>query len=414
MTSYRNILICVLASGCWYGVLCASGGPSWTPSETQVLQSLRLKPPEIADPLEEARAVLGQRLFWEKRLSASGNRSCATCHKPRFGWSDGRALPRGAGLRHTPTLWNVASNAWFFWDGRTHSLAAQALHPIESLVELKGHRQSVARLMASDDVLRPAYEQAFGRVPAQEATPSYFAEVDTVFANVGRALAAFQRRIVSANSPFDRFADAVARNHAPPADFSVSAQRGLKLFLGRANCVRCHNGPAFSDGAFHNTGLASAQEEQLSPPSLRSPTNGLSSAVLALSRHSPDELERLARDRLARGEFKTPTLRNIAETAPYMHDGRFSTIREVLTYYSTLEGASFEAFGVTAAIQPLHLTEPEVDDLSEFLKALTGTLADSRWALPPPFGGRSSGIDSRESGASDSAGRSSVQPGETH
>jgi cytochrome c peroxidase len=394
----------------------ASGGPAWTPADTRVLHSLRLRPPEIADPLEEARAMLGQRLFWEKRLSGSGNRSCATCHNPRLGWSDGRPLPRGGGLRHTPTLWHVASNAWFFWDGRTDSLAAQALHPIESLVELRGHRQSVARLVASDDVLRLAYEQAFGRVPPlTDAAHSYEADVDLVFANVGRALAAFQQRIVSTNSPFDRYVEAVGRNAAPPVDFAASAQRGLRLFLGRANCIRCHNGPAFSDGTFHNTGLASAQDEDMIGTLLRPASTRPSPAILALTRHSPDELELLARGRRARGEFKTPTLRNIAETAPYMHDGRFSTLREVLAYYSTLEAASFEAFRVTAPIQPQHLSQPEADDVIEFLKALTGTLAEPRWAMPPPFGRRSSGIDSRESGASDSAGaRSNVEPGETH
>ncbi len=162
-------------------------------------------------------------------------------------------------------------------------------------------------------------------------------------------------------------------------DFSAPAQRGLRLFLGRANCVRCHNGPSFSDGTFHNTGLASAQEEDLSGTPSRPGSTRLSPAILALTRHSSDELELLARARRARGEFKTPTLRNIAETAPYMHDGRFGTLRQVLAYYSTLDRASFEAFGVINPIRPLHLSEAEADDLIEFLKALTGTLTEPRW-----------------------------------
>jgi cytochrome c peroxidase len=333
---------------------------------------------------EDPQAILGRLLFWDPRLSASGDRSCATCHNPRLGWSDGRPLPRGGGLRHTPTLWNVSSNQWFFWDGRSDSLAAQALHPIESPRELKGHRQSVARLIAADPDLRMAYERGFGRVPPlQEAAPSYRSEIDIVFANVGRALGVFERQLVSTNSPFDRFAEAIARHDAPPAEFSLAAQRGLKLFIGRSGCVRCHKGPSFSDGEFHNTGLARSQDEAMLGPASATVRKESSPAMLALNGHSAEELGQLARGRRSRGEFKTPTLRNIAETAPYMHDGRFSTLREVVTYYSTLEGASFAAFGVTPPIRPLRLSEREIDDLVAFLKSLTGSLADPRWRMRP-------------------------------
>ncbi len=356
----------------------------WSASDARLVRSLRAPSVTADDGVADDQAILGQLLFWEKRLSRTGGRSCASCHNPRHGWSDGRTLPRGRGLRHTPTLWNVASNEWFFWDGRADSLAAQALDPIESVLELRGHRDAVAKLMTADQNLRTSYERAFGRAPVlHEGSASYASDIDRVFANVGRALAAFERRIVSTNSPFDRFAEGFARDEGPPADFSLAAQQGLKLFIGRAGCIRCHKGPSFSDGEFHNTGLASAEEER-SFGGVSGETGTRSSpAVQALSRHSPDERERLARGRRTRGEFKTPTLRNIAETGPYMHDGRFATLREVLTYYSTLSDASFDQFGVKPPIQPLHLSEGELDDLVEFLKSLTGSLADRRWGAQP-------------------------------
>lgn len=364
-------------------VMGTTAGVSWTPSETALIQSLSAPNGEAKeDDGAQREARFGQLLFWDKRLSGSGARSCASCHNPRFGWSDGRRLPRGGGQRHTPTLWNVASNEWFFWDGRSDSLAAQALHPIESSAELNGSRQSVAALIAGDQALRASYERSFGTFPRVAEGTSSGPAVDCVFANVGRALAALERRIVSVDSRFDRFAGAIARGEAPPDEFTPSAQRGLRLFIGRAGCICCHRGPSLSDGQFHNTGLAGAAERaDANAPSGNSMPP--SPDALALTRRRAEDLERLARERRARGEFRTPTLRNIAETSPYMHDGRFSTLDEVLAYYSTLDGASFDGLGDKPSIRPLRLSEGERTDLIAFLNSLTGTLAEARWGLPP-------------------------------
>lgn len=357
--------------------------PRWTAAERDLIRSLRAQSVTAAGR-DEAEASLGQVLFWDKRLSGTGAVSCASCHNPRFGWSDGRRLPRGGGLRHTPTLWNVATNELFFWDGREDSLEAQALHPIESLLELGGRRDLAARLIARDPELRTLYEQAFGAVPPfAGATQPETSDIDRIFANVGRALAAFERRIVSGDAPFDRFVDALARDEAPPADFPPRAQRGLALFIGRAGCVRCHNGPSFTDGQFHNTGLASREEALILGAPPLPPHAVIAPEMLLPTRHRPADLERVARERRARGEFKTPTLRNVRETAPYMHDGRFANLDDVLAYYSTLENASFHEFGTIPPIRPLRLSQNERDDLIAFLESLTGSLSEPRWAMSP-------------------------------
>jgi cytochrome c peroxidase len=357
-------------------------------------------------------ARLGQFLFFDPRLSRGGSVSCATCHIPEQGFADRLSLSQGEGRgeRHTMSLVNVAHQRWFFWDGRAATLWSQALGPIERASEMDGSRVDCARLVTSDAELKAAYEAVFGPAPdvsdptqfpagARPATsvrddrhlawevmtPENRDAVNLVFANVGKALAAYQRRIMSGAAPFDRFADGLRSNdRSMISAISPEAQRGAKLFVGRADCRSCHSGPTFTDGEFHNTGV---------PPLADGPQRdaGRFAGIALLSadpfffaqRFSDDggELHRFKVEGLVRsaenlGQFKTPSLRGVAETAPYMHQGQLATLTDVLQFYSTLEGAVLPTHHSEAVLRPLNLTDGEIADLLAFLQSLTGSPVD--------------------------------------
>jgi cytochrome c peroxidase len=348
-------------------------------------------------------ALLGRFLFFDPRLSADGTRSCATCHDPRRGFADGRPLPAGAGSegRHTPSLWNVAYNRWYFWDGRADSLWAQALEPLERADELGGSRLQVARRVHDDPLLRRAYETVFGPLPdlrrlparggprsddpAQVATWEALTEaersaVDGVFVNVGKALGAYERRLVSRRAPFDVFVEGLRRaDEGQLAALSPAARRGLRLFIGRAECHLCHGGPNFTDGEFHDTGVPSRSPGAPGDAGRRAGIRLLrASPFNALSRWSDDpagpaaeRLEFLADGPETWGQWKTPSLRNVARTAPYMHQGQLRTLEQVLEHYSTLRGATLGGHHRETVLRPLALTLDETTDLIAFLESLT-------------------------------------------
>ena len=327
---------------------------------------------------DPAAARLGHFLFFDPRLSGNGHLSCASCHDPEHGFADGRALSEGVrrGRRNTPALWNVAYNRWFFWDGRADTLWSQALKPLESPAEMAGSREAIFRLVRDDRELRAAYEPVFGAFPAVEDRAS----VNRVFAAVGKALAAHQRRIVSRGSPFDLFAEGLrAGDPARMAALSESARRGLKIFVGRGQCRTCHAGPNFTDGEFHDIGVP--------PGSGLSPDAGRADGVARLrsdefqaaGTFSDDRQGDAARstafldpDAPMRGQVKTPSLRNVAATAPYMHQGQLATLADVVRYYSTLEGRTPPGPHDEKILVPLHLDEGEAADLIAFLESLTG------------------------------------------
>ena len=342
-------------------------------------------PPDTSNARADdpAAARLGHFLFFDPRLSGSGHLSCASCHDPERGFADGRALSEGArrGRRHTPTLWNVAYNRWFFWDGRADSLWSQALKPMESPDEMAGSRERIFRLVRDDGELRGAYEAIFGAFPAAEDRAS----VNRVFVAVGKALAAHQRRIVSRGSVFDVFAEGLrAGDPARVAALSESARRGLKIFVGRGQCRTCHAGPNFTDGEFHDIGVP--------PGDGLAPDAGRADGVKRLrgdefqagGAFSDDRQGDAARgtafldtDAPVRGQVKTPSLRNVAATAPYMHQGQLATLDDVVRYYSTLEGRMPPGPHDEKILVPLRLDQGETADLIAFLESLTGA------ALPP-------------------------------
>jgi cytochrome c peroxidase len=355
----------------------------FTPAEVRrILQHSPLPAPPAdtsnARADDPAAARLGQFLFYDPRLSGNGHLSCASCHDPEKGFTDGRAVSEGVhrGRRNTPALWNVAYNRWFFWDGRADSLWSQALKPMESPDEMAGSRDGVYRLVRDDAPLRAKWEGVFGAFPAAADR----AAVNRVFASVGKALAAYQRRIVSRNAPFDAFAEGLrADDPARMAALSDSARRGLALFVGRGQCRTCHMGPNFTDGEFHDIGVPPGAGMIRDTGRADGVARLRSDEFQAGGLFSDDRQSEAARNAAfldqavpASGQVKTPSLRNVALTAPYMHQGQLATLRDVVRYYSTLAGRTPPGPHDEKILVPLRLDEQESADLIAFLESLTG------------------------------------------
>lgn len=385
-------LVAALASvGAAAGHTAAS--PLLSPAEVrQVLRHGPWPPPPPRDASNrlsgDPRAIaLGRRLFFEPRLSAGGAVACATCHAPDRAWTDGR--PRATGLapldRNTPSLLDVGLQRWFAWDGRSDSLWAQSLKPIVDAREMGGSAARVAGLVRTDGALACLYARALGEAPGagDEAAD------ERVLVGVGKALAAFLETLISPRTPFDDFRDALARGDAAAtAAYPAPALRGLRIFLGRGRCAVCHLGPTFTDGEFHDVGVpfliapgrVDAGRHQ-GIKTLRADRFNLlgpwsddaTGATAVKTRHV--ELQHANF-----GQFKTPSLRNVALTAPYMHDGRYASLRDVVRHYSELDMERIHTHG-EQLLRPLRLTDPEIDDLIAFLETLTSRPAPL--AAPP-------------------------------
>jgi cytochrome c peroxidase len=292
------------------------------------------------NPLSEGRVDLGKQLFFDKRLSADGTVSCAVCHDPSKGWSGPRATARGVGgrisSRKAPTIVNVAYQHFLFWDGRAGSLEEQAPAPIQAADEMA--MPSLHELEARLNRIR-GYQEQFRQVFGTEVTAE----------NVGRALAAYQRTILSGDAPYDR------HKAGEEGAMSERALRGMKLFFHKAHCSACHSGPNFSDGAFHNIGIG-LQGKDFDP--------------------GREKVSGLLGDR---GSFRTPSLRDSVRTAPYMHDGSLKTLEEVIEHYDRGGGPNPQ---LDEEIFPLKLTAQEKRDLVAFLReGLSGSAYP--YASPP-------------------------------
>jgi cytochrome c peroxidase len=304
--------------------------------------------PKHGSPAEIA---LGNDLFFEPRLSSTDTVSCSTCHRPETGFADGQRFSVGvAGTplkRHTPHLYNLAWSRVFFWDGRASSLEEQALAPIRNAEEmgLPGDTAAV-KLRAI-----PHYAATFHEV---------YPKSGVTMANIAKALAAFERTLVSKDSPVDRYAagDTTALGEA--------AVRGRGLFFGRANCSTCHSGPNFTDGLFHNTGVM-----------------GEDVGRAAFDRVGEFQMRPYPFFQMRRA-FKTPGLRNVALTAPYQHDGSEATLEEVVSFYNK-GGRDPQSYGKSLDIRPLNLTDGDVKDIVAFLEGLTAPvdIAPTRFGSIP-------------------------------
>jgi cytochrome c peroxidase len=411
--------IAILLCGAFFAV--ALGGAArgaaadralYTPDQLAAIMAhspLGPPPPDPTDGVADnpRAAALGQKLFFDGGLSVNGAISCATCHQPARAFTDGRALAKGlaVGTRNAPTLLGAAENHWFFWDGRADSLWSQVPYVIENPREFGSDRLHVAHSIAEDASLRRAYEQVFGPLPPLKDSARFPAHgrpeddktapaarawnamtaadrdaVDRVFANVGKAIEAYERKLTGGPSPFDLYVEGLKTDDRTKlAMLSPAAKRGLKLFVGAGHCDLCHSGPDFSDGEFHNIGLPVLPWEEPDTGRAAGITELRADPFNGIGRFSDDPSA--AKDKLAYlpspetqlGAFKTPSLRNVALTAPYMHDGRFKTLRDVLEFYAQGEAASHGKLvgrrEETLALIP-HFTASQVSDLIAFLERL--------------------------------------------
>jgi cytochrome c peroxidase len=319
----------------------------------------------------------GAALFHDTRLSRDGKLSCASCHQPARSFSDG--LPRAVGLqtgsRNTPGLADVGQQRWFGWDGGNDNLWAQSLRPLLDAREMGNSLPALARSVRDDVGLREGYRRAFGSEPGDDD--------EAIAVDLAKALAAYQETLVSARTPFDDFRDAVARgDRLAAAAYPMPAQRGLALFLGRGRCYVCHSGPSFSNGEFADIGVpffigrgqvdpgrhGGIQALQRSRYNLLGPFND------DAGRRSATSTRHVRLEHRHFGEFKVPSLRGLAGTAPYLHDGSRQTLREVLQHYSELDENRLHADGERILV-PLRLSDAETDDLLAFLLSLSPTSA---------------------------------------
>lgn len=284
------------------------------------------------NPQSPEKIKLGRQLFFNKDLSGDHSMSCASCHDPASGFSDGK--PRAVGFqgkelrRHTPTVLNAAYNSYQFWDGRALSLEQQAVAPITSTAEMNmpDETELVSRLNAD-----PRYRQEFQAVFAQG--PS--------LKSVVKAIAAYERSLTTTNSRFDRYA-------AGDKDaLTLREKNGLVLFIAKARCSRCHDGPNFTDNKFQNTGVGDNDEGRF-----------------AVTQQESD-----------RSAFKTPGLYNVALHAPYMHDGSLATLEAVIDYY---DRGGNDKKGKSPFLLKIGLTSEEKQDLLAFLKTLNGSVAAAK------------------------------------
>jgi cytochrome c peroxidase len=333
----RWLLALSLAAGAALGAVAGSAGPSVPKDTLPAMLAVNATPagldPKLPvpedNPLTEAKIELGRKLFFDPILSKDRSVACASCHDPNHGFAskEPKALGIGGkrGRRNAPSLLNRAFGTSQFWDGRATSLEEQALKPIDNETELGSSVAETLQRLRNDAAYRDLFTKAFpDGVTAQ---------------NLARAIASFERVLLSGNSRIDRFIATEVTT------LDAGERHGLWLFQSRGQCWRCHSGGNFSDERFHNTGVSWGQEP------------------LDLGRY---EVTKKDEDR---GRFKTPTLRGVANTPPYMHDGSLATLEDVIEFYSKGGGKNPH---LDAVMQPLELKAEDKRDLVAFLKALTG------------------------------------------
>ncbi len=380
---------------------------AWTPAEKKLLATLALDklrplPPDPSNAVADnpLAARLGQQLFFDARMSVNGKVACATCHQPSLYFTDGLSLANGVGVarRHAMTLTGAAYNSWFFWDGRKDSQWSQALGPLENSVEHGSNRSQIAHLLYADQSFRQQYEAIFGPFPDISDVARFPVDagpvddpqsrsawdnmsdadqdiINRIFANIGKVIAAYERLLMPAPARVDDYINAVIADDlaAMESRYTPAEANGLRLFIGKAQCINCHNGPLLTNYAFHNTGIRPAAAEDTGR--LEGVAGVKQDPFNCLGSYSDARPEQCTHLRFIRATgsglfraFKTPGLRNIAQTAPYMHAGQMNTLTEVLAHYNGARSLN----GRVPEIVPLKLKSSELTDLELFLNTLTG------------------------------------------
>jgi len=384
--SCRTVLICLAITA--RGALSVAAEPATAPHGAMPMQEQQQRldklitsastPPPGIDPtawttiyipagneLTADRIALGRKLYFDTRLSKDGTVACATCHDVSRGFTDHRSVSEGIGdhlgKRSAPTTMNAVLMQSMFWDGRAPSPEEQAKLPILNPIEM-GHPDAAGAMAAikTDPAYQGLFQKAYGRAPNYD--------------DLGRAIASFERTLIFLNAPFDRFAGGDVKALSAPA------QRGLALFNGKARCVSCHminsSNPVGTDNLFHNIGVSARKQnfEALAGQALGALKDGNDTAALDKLAIQTDmsELGRflVTKKRGDIGAFKTAQLRNVGLTAPYMHDGTLHTLWDVMDHYN--KGGETNAY-LDGGIEPLNLSENEIDDVVAFLFALTDT-----------------------------------------
>lgn len=294
----------------------------------------------FALPDPQTPAQLGERLFFDPILSLDSTVSCAACHLPAFGFSDTAVVSRGVGgslgRRNAPGVTNMTARPYFFYDGRAGTLEAQVLMPIEDPLEMKASLPAVLKRLRKHSVYGPVFKKIYGHAPKKE--------------DLAAVLAAYVRTLETSDTPFDRWM------HGQPGGMDERAVRGRGVFMNKGKCFDCHFSPDFTGDEFRNIGLFNGK-------------NHRDTGRFAITKDSADL-----------GKFKVPGLRNTAVTAPYMHNGMFKTLEEVIDYYDQPDRFIPDAVGRdTLMAKPLGLTLEEKADLKAFLEALT----DDRFKKKP-------------------------------
>jgi cytochrome c peroxidase len=400
----------LIAAGLVAGRDIAAAAPdNWTDAEIAVLQTLSIRtlqerPTDPSNAYEgsPAAAALGKRIFFDPRFSANQQVSCASCHDPRRQFQDGRPLGHGisTGIRRTMPIVGSANSPWQFWDGRKDSVWSQALGPLEDPREHGGNRVAYARLI--DKYYRRDYEAVFHSLPDLTDLPDEASPVGTtvqqeawskmsdeqregvsrIFANMGKAIAAYEKTLKLTPSRMDNYIEHLAQqDSAATQSLSPSEKRGLRLFIGKGACVTCHAGPLLSDQHFHNTGVP--------PRDGFAPDMGRAAAIKIVlndefnclgkfsDAHRRDcaELEFIAAtDPHMLGAFKTPSLRNVGQRPPYMHAGQIRTLEDVVRHYAN---APASAIGHNER-QPVVFSAGEMADLVAFMGTLNSETQESR------------------------------------
>lgn len=391
----------------------------WSAQEVATIASMRLKeagdrPVDVSNAYEQRTeaATLGRALFNDTRLSKNGQVSCASCHSATGQFEDGRQFGKGVGTgkRRTMPVMGAAHSPFLFWDGRKDSIWSQALGPLEDPAEHGGNRVAFVKLVLGH--YKQQYQAVFGSAPelgklpedaspngtdaeraAWEALPAATRDgVNRVFANMGKAIAAYERNISYGESRFDQYAEATVRGDARGQEsLTLQEVRGLRAFLNKGQCVTCHNGPLLTDHAFHNTGVP--------PVDPRNPDRGRIEGLKKLlkdefncvgpySDAKPEQCGELqflnTNDAGQLGAFRTPSLRNVAARAPYMHAGQFASLDQVLQHYATSPKA---AIGHSELARPdekhserqtIRLSAADIQDLAAFLGAVTGSVVQPK------------------------------------
>lgn len=410
------VAILLIATAWWE---CGPRTPgAWTEAELVEIRSLSLQslpnlPSDSSNGVADdpRAATLGHKLFFDPRLSANGAVSCATCHKPEQRFSDGLAKGRGIALsqRNTRSIVGTAYSPWQYWDGRKDSQWSQALSPLEDPAEHGSNRMELVRLLATDAHYKTDYEAIFGPLPnftdttrfPDRAAPigseeigaawdsmadSDRAVVNAVFANLGKAIAAYERLLRPGPTRFDSYVAEVAQGQ-DSVSLSDEEIIGLQLFISDARCTECHNGPLFTNNEFHNTGVLSFPGDHPDRGRIDGLKKLLADPFNCKGDYNDDPLHRCDELTYVRtgtelvGATRTPSLRNLGGTAPYSHKGQQATLAEVIDLYNR---APLAMIGHNEAEEKLGLSRRERKQLAAFLNALDAPIAaDPKWLKAP-------------------------------